>query len=266
MPPVEPGHGAPEHGHGAALPGHGHGPHAGHPEHPGHPGHPGHEGRAGHAPGAAEHGERASGAKHGRDENAPPGEINWFYGFLGTSKDKEPSLLWRKPEMAPPFAANLVNFALFAYILVRLGKKPLQEALAKRKETILRDMEAAQKMKQDAEKRLGVYEDKLRHIQDEVERIRKDFREQGERDRERILREAQEKRDRMLRDARFMIEQESKQLRLELMRETVDAATAAAETILRDKVSAADQARLAEAYLGELAASRGLAPTKGGSA
>lgn len=192
--------------------------------------------------------------------------MNWFYGFLGTDEESEPNLFWRKPDMAPPFLANLINFAVFAYVIVRFGKKPLQEALSARKKAIMQDIDAATKMHTDAAKRLAQYEDRLKHIDQEVERIKKDFREQGERDKERILAEAKEKRERMVKDARFLIEQEAKQMKIDLVHETVQAAMLAAEQILVQRVTASDHDRVSEDYLKEVASSRGLGLSKGGSA
>lgn len=219
---------------------------------------------AGHAPEA--HG-ADTGHEHGdHGHSGPPGEINWFKGFLGTSDEREPGLLWRPSSMPPPFAATIINFGVFAYILVRYGKKPLQEALTTRKKAIMRDIEAARQMKDDAAKRLALYEERLQHIDDEIERIRKEFREQGERERERIICDAEEKRDRMIKDAEFLIEQEAKQMRIDLRHETVHAAVAAAQQMLETRVSADDHDRLAKDYLGALAQAKGLGVTKGGQA
>ena len=46
----------------------------------------------------------------------------------------------------------------------------------------------------EADARLAEYQAKLRKIEDEVERVRREFREQGERDRARIVKEAEERR------------------------------------------------------------------------
>lgn len=215
----------------------------------------GHDTHGGHGDA---HGD-AHGGHHG------PGEMNWIYGFIGTDAEAEPSLLWRKPDMPPPFLANIINFIVFAYVVVRFGKKPLQESLKNRKLAIMKDIDAATKMKEEAAKRLEKYEDKLQHIDDEIERIKKDFREQGEREKERIIADAKEKKERMLKDAQFMIEQEVKQMRTHLMRETVEAAMKAAEEALVAKVSADDQDRVAEDYIKQLSTS-GMSITKGGSA
>jgi len=217
--------------------------------------------------GPTEHAGAAAASEHHEDHaNAPPGEINWVYGFLGTKADEEPSLLWRHPDQGPPFLANIINFAVFAYVLVRFGKKPVQEALSKRKESIMKDMNAAQKMKADAQERLATYEEKLRHIDSEIERIRKDFREQGERERERIQKDAEEKREMMLKDAAFMIEQEAKQMRINLTQETVEAAMVAAQQLLERSVTTSDHDREAERFLTSFATSKGISPSKGGSA
>ena len=162
-------------------------------------------------------------------------------------------LLLRPKDLPPPFLANLINFAVFAWVVWRFGRKPLAESLRKRKDHILHDMDAAQKMKADAEKRLAEYEERLSKIDQEIERIRRDFREQGERDKARIVKEATEKRELMLKDAAFMIEQEAKQLRVTLLQETVDGAIRAAEESLRKRIGADDDQRLGETFLQQLA-------------
>jgi F-type H+-transporting ATPase subunit b len=222
-------------------------------------------GALGHDEPATGHDAQGHDAHDAHGGHGGPKDMNWFYGFIGTDAEAEPSLLWRKPDMPPPFLANLINFALFAYVVVRFGRKPLQEGLKNRKQTIMKEIDAATKMRDDASERLAKYEDKLKHIDDEMERIREDFRAQGEREKERILAEAREKKERMLKDAQFMIEQEVKQMRNVLMRDTVEAAIKAAETLLESKVSAADHDRICEDYVKQLSSS-GLTITKGGSA
>ena len=91
------------------------------------------------AHGQAAHGEAAHGAEH--DENAPPPEINWWHGLLGEKAGREPDLFFRAPGEPPPYLASLINFAVLVFILVRYGRKPLAAWLAKRKESITREIE-----------------------------------------------------------------------------------------------------------------------------
>ncbi|MEO6602519.1 MAG: ATP synthase F0 subunit B [Polyangiaceae bacterium] len=143
----------------------------------------------------------------------------------------------------------LLNSAILYYLLVRFAKKPIAAALKSRKATILRGMEEAGKMKQDAEAQLAHYEQKLANVDQEIERVRTDMRASGEAERKRILAEAKEKRSRMERDAQTLIGQELKAARESLQSELTRAALRSAEATLRSTLTAADQSRLAEEYL-----------------
>ena len=98
------------------------------------------------APGkkAGAHGTDTRDSHGAHDEGAPPAPVNWWHGLLGKKEGVHPNILWRSPEEPPPFLASVINFALFAFIVVYFGKKPLAAALAKRKESIMREIEDAQ--------------------------------------------------------------------------------------------------------------------------
>jgi len=176
-------------------------------------------------------------------------DYNFFYGFLGEKDDVEPSILWRPVGTPVPFGAMLLNSAVLYWLLIRFAKKPIADALKSRKANILRGMEEAGQMKKDAEARLADYEQKLATVDQEIERVRQDMRSAGESERKRILAEAKEKRTRMERDAQTLISQELKSAREGLLSEMSRAALRSAESTLRSRVTAADQARLAEDYL-----------------
>ena len=202
-----------------------------------------HEAAEGHGEGAAEHG--AHHEPHFSD-------INWFYGMIGTKEGVEPNVAFRPPDMPAPFGALLLNAAILYFILFKLLGKPILHGLRTRKETILRGMDDAARMKRDAEARLEEYEEKLDHVDDEIARVRNEMREAGQLERERILKEAKERRARMERDAKVLIEQELKAAREELLREAVRAAVSSAQATLQAKISASDQQRLADEYVGGL--------------
>jgi len=176
-------------------------------------------------------------------------EYNWFYGFLGERDDVEPNLLWRPKGTPVPFGAMLLNSAILYYLLVRFAKKPIADALKARKSAILRGMEEAGKMKQEAQAQLADYEQKLANVDQEIERVRTDMRASGAAERKRILAEAKDKRSRMERDAQTLITQELKAARESLQAELTRAALRSAEATLRSRLTAADQSRLAEEYL-----------------
>jgi F-type H+-transporting ATPase subunit b len=176
-------------------------------------------------------------------------DINFFYGMWGVKEGVQPGPIWRPPGMPAPFGALLLNAAILYLILFRLLGDPITHALKNRKETIMRGMDEAAKMKRDARQRLREFEDKLEHIDEEVERLRREMREVGELERARILSEAKERRARMERDAKLLIEQERKAARELLLAEAGRAAVAAAAQTIQTRVTAADQQRIADEYL-----------------
>ncbi len=195
-------------------------------------------------------GEHAAHAEH--DEKAPPPPINWWHGIVGEKAGAKPGLLWRAPGEPPPFLASLFNFAVLVFIVVRFGRKPLAAALLKRKENILREIEDAQRLRKAAEERLAQYEAKLERISEELERVRREFREQGERDKQRIVLEAKERRERMRKDTEILLAQEAKHVRQELLAELVHHAARLATEILAKEITLGDHDRFAEAFLADL--------------
>ncbi|MBM4421397.1 MAG: ATP synthase F0 subunit B [Chloroflexi bacterium] len=176
-------------------------------------------------------------------------EINWASGLVGEKEGVEPSLLYRPKGMPAPFLATVINAALLFGILYSVGKKPVLEALKKRKAEIVAGIDEASRMKAEAAARLAEYEAKLAGLDAEIERIRAEMREAVEAERRRILSEAKERRERMERDARILVEQELKAAREALVRETVASAMVSATRLLGTSVGAPDHDRLAREYL-----------------
>ena len=186
-------------------------------------------------------------------EHHGPGHINWFTGLIAEKEGlKEGNLLFRPKGTPAPFGAWLINTAILFYVVGRFGARPVSDALKKRKRTIMQGMDEAAKMKEDAGDRLAGYEDKLEHLDEELERLKREMREAGETERRRILADASEKRERMERDARLLIEQELKAAREMLLRDTVASAVRSATETLQKEISSADHERLAEEYLAAL--------------
>ena len=230
-------------------------PHAGHAHGPG----DGH----GHGHGQAQVEDAAHGAgKHDKGGHAAGhhvphfSDINWLHGFVGEKEGVEPSFLWRPKGMPAPLGATLVNTALLLFVVVRFGRQPIADALKKRKHDIMTGMDEAARMRKEATLRVKEYKRKLKHIDDEIVRVRREMREAGEAERARILGEAKERRERMARDAQLLVEQERKAARETLFEEAVRGAVHSAEEILIKKVSAQDHQRVAEDYLKDLGQSK----------
>lgn len=169
-------------------------------------------------------------------EEEAPAPINWTQ--FGTE--------------TPPYIAMLVNFGILVAGYYLLGRKPIAAGLQSRRDRIAKEIEEAQKMRHEAEERAKFYQVKLEKVTEEVRIAREGLVRAGEAERDRIVQEAEAKGERMKRDAQFLVEQELKQIRVDLQRETVETAIAAAEELLKKRVTMADQERLAEDYLADL--------------
>ena len=206
------------------------------------PGHLGHRPPPPKPPGAAPEGREGQSAEATEGPESP----NW-YDLQRVDKHGQP---------VPPFIAMLVNFGILAAGYYYLGRKPVAVALKSRRDRIAREIEEADKMRKEAEERATIYQAKLAHLEEEVKAARGALVHAGEAERDRVMAEAAAKAERMRKDAEFLVEQELKQIRQDLWKDTVEAAVLAAEELLKKRVTPADQERLADEYLAELGATK----------
>jgi F-type H+-transporting ATPase subunit b len=152
----------------------------------------------------------------------------------------------------PPYVAMLINFGILIGGYYLLGKDAVGAGLKARRDSIQKDIEEASRMRQEAEERAKKYQARLEGLEQEMAQARDALVRSGEAERDRIVKEAEAKAERMRKDAEFLVEQEMKQIRLDLWKDAVDAAVVAAEELLKKRVTPADQERLAEEYLADL--------------
>ncbi|HRI70231.1 MAG TPA: F0F1 ATP synthase subunit B [Polyangium sp.] len=218
-----------------------------------------------------QHGEQHAGGGHGGHcpghgpEDAPHfDQINWWQGLIGVNNEKalSPSfadkLLWRyhngadpcdpKNQEAPLFA-SLLNLAILGYIVYHFGRKPIGEALVKRKQDIMAEIETASRLEREAKARLDELEGKFERINETRKALKVEYAAQAEVEKKHIIAEAEERRARMRRDAEFRVEQELRATQLALMQNAVANATTAAEEIIRKRTAQADIDRMSEEYL-----------------
>jgi F-type H+-transporting ATPase subunit b len=184
------------------------------------------------APAGAHATEHAEG-EHAEGEHAL-GEINWV--DFGNKKQ-------------PPLAIYLINLLIRAGLIVKFAGPGIMASLVTRRDRVAKEIEEAQRMKKEAEQRAKKYQAKLEGLDEELDATKKALVEAGVAEKERLVKEANEKAARMERDAGSLLEQEARQIRTDLVHETVVLAIAAAEDLLRKRVTQADQERLAEDYL-----------------
>jgi F-type H+-transporting ATPase subunit b len=187
-------------------------------------------------PAHGDHADHGGPAAHEESEGEGPASPNWVEFGKET----------------PPVIAMLVNFGILAAGYYFLGRKPIAAALQTRRTTIAKEIEEAARMRQEAEARAKTYQAKLERLEEEMRATREALVRAGEAERDRLVAEAEASAERMRRNAEFLIEQELKQIRDDLWREALQTAVTAAEELLRQRVTPADQERLAEDYLADL--------------
>ena len=154
------------------------------------------------------------------------------------------------------FWALVVNFALLVFVVVRMGRQPLLTFLQSRRDAIQTSLSEASRIKAEAEAKHRQYADRLSQLDKELASLRAEMIKAGEQERDRIVAEAEAKAARLRQDANFIIEQKLKQLRIDLTKEAVESAIQAAESLIRQQATPADQQKIAQDYLEHLATSQ----------
>ncbi len=184
--------------------------------------------------------------------------INWT-DFYGTDHEGKPQF---------PMLALFINLAallaLYKFFPGLLGVvaaiftdgKTVPEFLKARRKSIGDAIVNAQKLLKEAKGRAARYQSQLENLDADAKNTREGMQEAGRAEKERIVAEAEDKVRRLHKDATFLLDQEQKQMQEDLLKETVERAVLEAEKLLRAKVTSADQERLAEEFLLQIAARR----------
>ena len=142
-----------------------------------------------------------------------------------------------------------MNFFVLIGLFVFLFKDKLKSFLKERRAAIEVELNEAARLRAEAEAKHKEYSERMAKLDQELAQIKREMIAAGEKERDRIVADAEEKASRMRKEAEFIIEQQMKQLREDLKRETGDAAIEAAEQLLVKATTSFDQQRLAQEYL-----------------
>lgn len=155
-------------------------------------------------------------------------------------------------EHSVEFWGSVVNFTLLVILIVRMGRKPVASFLGARREGIERGISEAAAVKRAAEEAFNTYTDRMKSLDAELAKLRKDVAEAAERDRARIVAEANESVARLKAETDSLVQRQAEQLEAQIRREVVQAAAEAAEKAARELTTPEDQQRLAETFMREL--------------
>jgi F-type H+-transporting ATPase subunit b len=214
------------------------------------------------AAGEEEHG-AGHGAGHGAHHKAePPPPINWFSWHHG--KDLHGGELHPAEEPMPPgLLFALINFAVFATLVVKFAGPRLVSYLRVRHDLVKGQLDEAARLRAEARAKLDEYNRRIAGIDQEVTRLMHEIRGEAEAERDAILAQARVQAESMKREAQARIESEIARARLMLEREVVSAAVAAAEVVLRERTTPDDQSRLFDGFIANLVAAGSSGPGEG---
>lgn len=170
------------------------------------------------------------------------GEINWWH--LGAEYKDAPALGWLT-----------ITFIIFVYMLARVLRQPLSLYLETRSKDIKKQIEEARIAKEASVAKLKLYEEKLRTLDQEIDKMKKAFIDQAESEKRERVRIAKETEERILREADDTIKANFEKSKLKLADEVVaEALVRAKETILNQKREEVD-AFLQASFVSDLKAS-----------
>ncbi len=149
---------------------------------------------------------------------------------------------------------RVMNFAVLVIALVFVLRKPLSRALSSRIKVIKDQLADLAARKDEAEKKLAEYNEKLAQLEKEAEKIVEDYIKQGHEAKARILQEAESSVEKLKTQARRNIDHEFEQAKLKLQDEIFETSLAKAEEIIKSKISDEDQDKIVDEYLKKVVA------------
>jgi F-type H+-transporting ATPase subunit b len=195
-------------------------------------------------------GTAASGQEHGAEPvggfHRPDG-INWTV-VGGEVVHTEHGREVRSPR-PPPFVGPIINFAILLVLGYMAVTRSINPSLQARRASVESEIAEAKRLHDEAQAMHAEMTAKLGSLDAEIATLKAQFTSAGEAERDRIVADAKARVERMRADGTATIDQELKNLREDLRREAIVAATAAAEATVRATIGADDHKRLADEYL-----------------
>ncbi len=158
----------------------------------------------------------------------------------------------RHDEHGIPWATLLfsaINFCLFALLIARKVWPGVKQAVADRRDQIVKTMQEAAEAKAEAEKAKAEWQRRLANLQSEIDALRVAAKQDAERERDRILSAAQTTAESIRRDAERAATAEVRRVQQQLRGDLVREAIQIAETTVKSGWNNGDQQRSVTEFL-----------------
>ena len=136
-----------------------------------------------------------------------------------------------------PTVWTAVGLLIFLAIALYYGLRPVLKGLDRRAEKIRKDIDEAERLREEAQRTLAEYKKKQREAQREAEEIVEHARTEAKRMRERAEKDLEEQLKRRERLTMEKIEQAEAKALAEVRNRAVDIAVAATEQLMRDNLT-----------------------------
>jgi F-type H+-transporting ATPase subunit b len=158
-----------------------------------------------------------------------------------------------EPGIHEPSIAELlfpaINFAIFAFVLVRFLAGPIREYFRERTERLRDGLAAGTRAQREAEELRAQLARDLDALPGIQERLRSDLLATAEEARAKLLAQGRDAADRIRADARLVAEQEAESARRAVRTEIVDEAIRQATVLVQDELKPDDQARFVRDFV-----------------
>jgi len=160
-------------------------------------------------------------------------------------------------------ALQLVNFGLLLGILIGFGGPAIRKALQARHQQLKADLAAASVARAEAEARLAQQEARLAALEQEIEGIRTGVKAEAEAEKARLIAMAEERAKRIREETTFVLGQQIKEAEERLRREVAMAAVDLAEQMVKKSLGTADQQRMLDTFVTDVATPAGSPAARG---
>jgi F-type H+-transporting ATPase subunit b len=147
---------------------------------------------------------------------------------------------------------TLISFFLLLVLLKKLAYPQILKAMKNREQTIMTQLEEAQKTKAAAEKILEDYKRQLSEARAESQKLMNEGKALGESMRKEIIQKAQEESNQIVKRAQEEIELQKQKALLELREKVADLSIMAATKVINKSLNSEDNRRLVEEYVSKV--------------
>jgi F-type H+-transporting ATPase subunit b len=147
---------------------------------------------------------------------------------------------------------TVLSFVVALWFLGKFAFPRIQEALDKRQRAIEDSIDTAERTRQEADRLLAEYRERLAEARQQADDIVARARKTGEAQESQAIAEARRKREELMEQTRREIESETRRAINEIRTEVADLTVLATEKVTRKSLTGDDQRRLVEEALAEL--------------